>query len=565
MRRLALLLALLVAAGACTDAAERTRPPETPSRDARGSAYEPKPVEKVTRPAAGWLESGCQLPLDQMRRIRRGYFPGRSPEIVLVPREPNFFGGFIATSHSGPWDYLQDVPLVFYGPGFIRARGEVKLDRPVTLADLAPTLAKLLDTPAPNDVGEPIDEVLVPREQRPTPPKLIVTVVWDGGGLNVLDAWPGAWPYLARLMRTGASVTGVTVGSSPSVTPAVHTTIGTGAMPKQHGIVSIPVRDGDVVVDSYKDKSPKQIAVPTLADLYDQERGNRAKIGVLAYKAWHVGMIGHGAYMPGGDRDIAVLVDTQERLVTNPDFYSLPPYLHDVAGLDEAIETVDLDDGRRDSEWMGHRILDDPRLRRDTPAWTLYQTQLIKSLLSREGFGRDAVTDLFFTNYKQPDEAGHNWNMLRPEMREELRYTDDALETLTTFLDRKVGRKEWVVVLTADHGQGPDPLVSHAWPIRSEGLQRDVDAHFGVEGVFQHSSPAGYWVDRPTTTSNGITEEDIADFLVDYRLEANIPEGEDIPHQYESRLREPIFSAAFPSRHMGKVWRCVKGQTPAGG
>ena len=42
----------------------------------------------------------------------------------------------------GPWDYVEDVPMLWYGPGFVPAGKTVK--RPVTLAGIAPTAAKIL-------------------------------------------------------------------------------------------------------------------------------------------------------------------------------------------------------------------------------------------------------------------------------------------------------------------------------------------------------------------------------------------------------------------------------------
>lgn len=478
---------------------------------------------------------------------------------MVVPREPNFFGAFVGQSHSGPWDYVQRVPLVFYGPGFIRSQGSLSLGREVTLSDLAPTYAELLDTPAPSNVGAPIDEVLVPEASRPGRPKLILTVVWDGGGWNVLDAWPDAWPNLARLMARGSSVEDVIVGSSPSVTPAIHSTIGTGAWPKQHGVVGIPVRVDGAIKAAYPNKTPSNLVLPSLADLYDPATGNKAKIGLLAFKSWHLGMIGHGAYRPGGDKDIAVIVDTEERLVTNRRWYTFPQSLKQVPGLQGDIRVVDLDDGRLDSTWMGHEILRDPTLRRDTPVWTLHQTTLIKALLKREGFGRDGIPDLFYTNYKQPDEVGHDWNMLLPEMRPTLRYADDALGDLTRWLDREVGRRKWVVVMTADHGQGPLAEASGAWPINMTELIGDAANRFDMEPgeLVAESSPVGFWLNGEALRSGRVSAQEVARWLVGYRLEDNVEPGREVPDGYRARVREPLLSAAFPSAALGRIWACA--------
>ena len=68
-------------------------------------------------------------------------------------------------------------------------------------------------------------------------PKLIVTLVWDSGGMDVLNTWPKDWPYLKSIMGEGAWFTHATVGASPSNTPTGHAMIGTGAFPADNGMV----------------------------------------------------------------------------------------------------------------------------------------------------------------------------------------------------------------------------------------------------------------------------------------------------------------------------------------
>ena len=62
-------------------------------------------------------DAACAIPHEQLLRIWRGTDPERSGQIVFVPQEPNFVGTNFP--HSGPWNYLQDVPLFWYGPGII--------------------------------------------------------------------------------------------------------------------------------------------------------------------------------------------------------------------------------------------------------------------------------------------------------------------------------------------------------------------------------------------------------------------------------------------------------------
>jgi hypothetical protein len=542
---------------ACTN----DEPGQTPGASSGSNGDDVPLVERVTEPIGDWFESSCALDKNLLRRVRAGINPNRSPDITVVPREPNYHGGFSAFTHSGPWDYVQRVPLAFYGPGFIKPRGQLKLDRLVTLADVAPTLAELVGTVLPGTrPGRAITEALL-DESRRGQPKVIVQVVWDGGGMNVLERWPNAWPTLERIMAEGTSIQDVEVGSSPSVTPAVHATIGTGSFPKQHEIVDVPGRDGDEVTGSYANGSPSNLAQTTVADIYDQLVGNEAEIGLFSYKSWHWGLVGHGSYIQDGDKDIVFVNSPNGEFQTNPRYYQMPGYATRVPGLSDYAKLVDRADGRADGMWMGNDVLQGSAADlRDSPAWTLYQTDIATEIMERQGFGDDDITDLFFMNYKQIDGVGHRYNMLEPEVREIVRYTDAQLERLMSWLDRNVGEREWVLMVTADHGQGPDPLRSGAWPIQKRPLLEALGRKFDVDpnSLFQAERPGAYWVNRQVLEGASMTLEDIAAFMNDYRLEDNVSDNQDVPEPYRNRLREPLFSAAFPTSAIGQIWGCSK-------
>lgn len=537
----------------------------TPSQPSPTGSATPSP-EPTREPSAnqgppkGWKASACRLPDEQLLRTIRGYYPGRSPNVTFVAREPHFFGNFrTTTTHSGPWDYVQRVPLVFYGPGYIRARGPVELPRESTVADIAPTFAKLIGTSFPKDrPGRAITEALVPRDERPLPPKLVMLVVWDGGGWNLLNEHPGKWPELQRLMNQGTSVTNAIVGSSPSVTPAIHTNMGTGAFPNRHGIVSIPqLRDGRIQ-DSWAGHSPHNLVINSLADLYDPRTDNRAKIGLLAEQDWHLGMIGHGAYIKSGDKDVAVLT-REYPFTTNRSYYRLPGYMHEVGGFRSDAQKVDMDDGKDNEKWFGHPLPTDPSHGFANPTWTLYQMRLLRTLLNNEGFGKDKVPDLFYTNFKQIDEVSHAYFMEGVEMAHTIPYSDAALAGLVRWMNANVGEKRWVIAMTADHGVGPNFKTVGAWAIDMNELLRDVANHFGLDAgrLFLSQRAQGFWVDVPYMRSRNVSKAEISNYLLTYRIKHNVRRGQHVPKRFEDRMRERLFSAAWPSDKNSEVKDCL--------
>jgi arylsulfatase A-like enzyme len=507
-------------------------------------------------PIRSVAEQACGLPEEWLERARRGYFEGRSGEISLLPQTPAYMtsaaGGW---THTGPWPYVQRVPLVFYGPGIIPATGEV--DRPATVADIAPTFATLMKGALNTGDSRSLDEAA--RLDAPSlsrdPPRLIVTIVWDGGGWNVLERWPDAWPNLKAMMTEGVSYTDATVGSSPSVTPAVHATIGTGAFPWQHGVTDIPMRDDDGrVVDAFFDgESSRFLEMRTFAEIWDEQNGNDALVAMVGYEPWHLGMIGKGAESPNGDKDDAAWLhhETNE-WITNPDHYRLPSSLASREGLEEEIRRLDLADGRDDGAWSEHDWIDDPERLEESPAFIAYHAQAMMRMIEQEGYGDDDIADLVFTNFKQPDRLGHYFNMRSTEVRDAVAASDRALGELEPFLDEEVGRGNWVIVVTADHGQQPDAGDIDAYGVDSTELRRDLDDRFGE--ITRAVWPTQAFLREDAMEEKGVEVDEVARFISDYRLSDNTrrPDiklagaGQFDPH-------DRLFAMAIPSRALPSI------------
>lgn len=473
-------------------------------------------------PLPSFRQQACSLPTAWLERIKRGYFEPRSGQISILPRTPAYMAsGGGGWSHSGPWPYLVDVPLVFYGPGLIEPTGDV--ETPATTADVAPTLMTLMHGFYRTE-GRSLEEVaeFSGKSLRRSAPRLVVVVVLDGGGWNVLEQWPDDWPNLARFMEEGISFVNATVGSSPSVTPAVHTTLGTGEFPRTHGITGVPMRDekGEVVDAFLKGESSRFIEVPTLAERWDAQNDQKAKVAMVGYEPWHLGMIGKGAEVEGADKDDAVWLDIEtNEWITNPDHYRLPDPIANTGGLDDYIAELDAADGEADGAWLDNEILDDPARLEETPAFVKFHTDAMINMIREDGYGDDAVTDFVFTNYKQIDRVGHYFNMKSEEVRESLVETDTQLGVLSDFLDDEVGDGEYVVVVTADHGQQPDDEDIGGYGIDPREVEADIDAEFGP--ITRAVWPTEVFLLDDAMAENDVTVEEVARFLGDYRIAHN--------------------------------------------
>lgn len=499
--------------------------------------------EEELRAASGETEP-CSEAAELVELTRRGFFRGRSPEIALIPRAPNFIGAATNPPHTGPWPFLTNVPLVLYGPGFVREQGRISI--PSAMADLAPTAAHLIGFDEwPRRDGRVLTESLLDTSQRP---RLVVSIVWDGAGWNTLRAHPERWPFLGSLMKRGTTYTNFNVGSNPSVTPPVHATLGSGAYPDSHGITGVSQRaSGTTLVDPWAQFDSKWLRTDTLADLYDQSADNQPLTGMVARVNWHVGMIGHGAAASGGDRDEVLLLRNTGEAQGNEADYASPP-VTEPALLEDFAADLDAEDGAIDGQWRG-RPLDEPGIRGNSPAFTRYQGVMLRRVIDRMGFGFDEIPDLLYVNMKETDLSYHAWGMDSPEVGDAMAAQDEELRRLTVHLDEHVGAGRWVVMLTSDHGLMPDPERSGGFAIKGQEVLADINAEFDqVDNdvdLAYHVTAYGAYIDEDELARNDVTLEEIGRWLGGYTLGENLP-GDDAPTEaFAGRESERLFSAVL--------------------
>lgn len=565
-RWLALLASLLVVSAACTQdelgatgpepgtgvvggtPGATTGPDETPETGAGGG--EPLATGEIA-------ELTCSLPREWLLRTWRGNRDDRSAELQILPIEPNFVGSGLP--HVGPWPYAQDIPMFWYGPGQVAAAGEV--DRPVTLAGVAPTQGELLGFPFRTPDGSPMREAIAGNE---TPPRLLVTIIWDAAGRNVLERWPDDWPYLRSIIPEGTWYERATVGTSPTSTAQTHATIGTGTFPDDNGIVAHRLRIGDRLTTPW-DLGPAYLIDPTLADLYDRAMDNEPIVGELGTVSIHLGMLGHGSMWGGGDQDIAVIREKvgaetlgEEGFEWNltpalQPYYRFPEYLNDVGGFQNDVRAVDAADGQVDGRWRTNEIA--PLLSGfDTPARIPYQTRVLMELVEREGFGADEVPDLLFVNFKMMDYISHVWTVNSPEMQDAVRAQDEQLEVLVNFLNETVGEGEWALALTADHGSIPDPAVSGAFQISASPIVSGINAAFDTDGddvrLVELVQPTQIFIDEAELRQNDHTLEEVAEWVMGLtKADVALPGVVVAPEEAD----DPVFEAAFPSSYLNRL------------
>src|SRR5262249_14777711 len=88
--------------------------------------------------------------------------------------------------------------------------------------------------------------------------------------------------------------------------------------------------------------------------------------------------------------------------------------------------------------------------------------ELAKRAVDAENLGGGAATDLLCLSFSATDPIGHSWGPDSQEMLDTMLRIDGFVADLLGYLDARVGRGRYLLVLTSDHGICPLPEVARA-------------------------------------------------------------------------------------------------------
>jgi hypothetical protein len=245
----------------------------------------------------------CPLPDELKSLIASGFRAGRSPDVVGVGAVPVSGGGGEASS---PWPATEPVPdtrvpLAFLGTG---VDASVAPPEQLTLDRVAPTLAEILGFRRSHpEVRSGLSISGLADGDRP---RLVLELVWTGGGTPELQADPEASAAWRTLTAHGAVASmQATTGSLPLDPVAALTTIGTGGPPSQHGITGALIRnDEGRVVTPWSDGAPPSVIATLPDDLANADPAT--KVGAVLPAPVDQGIVGGTWWGTGDVADVRV-------------------------------------------------------------------------------------------------------------------------------------------------------------------------------------------------------------------------------------------------------------------
>jgi len=331
-------------------------------------------------------------------------------------------------------------------------------------------------------------------------PKLIVTIVVDQMRADHLTRFAGLYTGgFARLLRDGSVFENAHHDHAHTYTGVGHATIATGAFPSHHGIVGNDWfnREKNLKVYCSEDRGAPILGYPNLP----KKKGRSAKLlkrstfadwlkaASSASKVFGVARKDRAAILSTGARaDGAYWYNAVDGKMITSEYYAdkYPNWV-------DAFNKRRLVDAYFDSTWT--KLLSYPgaysEARPDScvyendgrhttfphvlgtgagkpdPAYykKFYATpfsdeltiKFAEALIGHEDLGGDDVTDFLFVGCSAADAIGHSFGPFSVESMDHFLRLDRYLGDFFDFLDERIGRANYIVTLSSDHGVLPIP------------------------------------------------------------------------------------------------------------
>ena len=401
-------------------------------------------------------------------------------------------------------------------------------------------------------------------------PKLVVGIVVDQMRYDYLTRF---WDRFGedgfqRMINEGYNCKNNHYNYAPTKTGPGHASIFTGTSPKNHGIIANDWYDkfekqmvycaGDPSVtplgttSGAGKMSPHRMVTTTFADqnrLNTQFKGKT--IGVSVKDRGAILPAGHsanGAYwfeggkngnfisssyyfdeLPAWVKNFNAEKRAEKYLKTWNTLYPIETYIE--SGIDEndyeysfrgntsATFPYDLKKLSKDNGITS--------ILKNTPFGNNLTTDFAIAAIEAEQLGQDKVTDVLTLSYSCTDYVGHNFGVNSKEIEDTYLRLDQDIARLLTYLDENVGKGNYTVFLTADHGAVDVPkylnskkIPSGYFPMKEfeEAIKNYLGNEYGAIDLIENISNNQVFFNHESLKSRNINEKEFAENLKSFIL-----------------------------------------------
>ena len=334
----------------------------------------------------------------------------------------------------------------------------------------------------------------------PAHPKLVVMIVVDQMRGDYVDKFRGQWTGgLKKLVEEGAWFREAAYPYAATETCVGHATISTGAFPAAHGMIANAWwdRDQQKMVTCTSDPNAKNVAyaggstkggdsavrmqLPSFAEELKFQTGGATRVVTFSLKARAaITLAGHKA-------DAVTWLDSSTGTWVTSSTYGTMPFVGEFAKKHPVSEdygktwSLSLPESAYFYDekatgvappvgWSasfphalrgkdGGSSADEVFVEQwaSSPFADAYLTRMAEAAIESLGLGKAGGTDYLGVSYSTLDYVGHAYGPRSREIQDILVRLDEELGELLAHLDRKVGRGNYIVALSADHGVAPVP------------------------------------------------------------------------------------------------------------
>lgn len=373
-----------------------------------------------------------------------------------------------------------------------------------------------------------------------------------------------------RLVNEGFYFKNAHYNYIPTYTGPGHSSIYTGATPRAHGIIANDwyvktngtfqycVSDTSVKGVGTNGKSgkmsPKNQISSTIGDELKMSMGPQSKVFALALKD-------RSAILPAGHAaDAAYWFDDQSGTFISSTWYvqQLPQWLKTFNEAKWPQKYLNMgwsplypittytnslpDDNRYEAAPNGQEKAVFPYeyskqvakanwgMLKATPYGNSITTQAAIECIRAEKLGKDDITDLLCLSFSSTDIIGHSVGPRAIEMEDVYLRLDKDLEELLVILDKEVGKNNYVVFLTADHGGAdvPNHLLDQKIPagyLKESRLVKDIKNYFqsiyGDTTILASVSNDQIFLNHARINGLKLVKTEVEQKLIDFLLSVN--------------------------------------------
>ncbi|WP_299671652.1 alkaline phosphatase family protein [uncultured Polaribacter sp.] len=343
--------------------------------------------------------------------------------------------------------------------------------------------------------------------QKKEKPKLVIFIVIDQMRAEYLYRFQDNYSEdgFKLLLREGFNVKNTHYNYIPTATAPGHSSIYTGTTPSEHGIIynnwfdrkenkminsaedtSVFLVDNSGIIKDTRSKkfqrSPKNLKTTTITDELKLFTNNRAKVISISIKD-------RGAIFPGGHlADYAFWYNNNNGHFITSSYYieELPSWLKKFNNKKIADSLLNLtwnpllpikhyknssiDNASFEKVFNGREKSTFPytlkELRKNNGNYNLLPqipqgntllTELFKASIKGEKLGKGNETDFLAISFSSTDYIGHNFGIRSKEIEDTYLRMDREIAKIIKTLNKEVGKRKYMLVLTSDHGSSDNP------------------------------------------------------------------------------------------------------------